>query len=519
MQPECRDFANKRIWRPEVLVPAAVGLLALLPIAILSGGCRPSKPSGAPTKPHAGTTVRIAVPENAILKSMLERQGGAWSDRSGAKIELIQANSSDADVYFYAPAEMPRLVEEKKLQQIPLGSLNSGAFEFGSILRPLRLRLSDWQGSTYGLPMIGGAFILVFRSDLLSDPKHLAAINKRLKSPFKPDGVWTWQQVAVIAEHFSSTSPWSDGSIEQLPRPALPPLPSNPADFDFEFHSVAAPFRRMAVSQERVDKLTEEERFWDLYDYQLDGRTGDIRIADPGFVAALRYLQQIQKYRGSFAEKMRPADAIRTGKAVVAIVPLADLAVLQASSSPVRNKIGVAGLPGSSILIRGKGEEQPVEGEGNFVPYLGAAGWFAGLGAKANNIPAALDLILNLAGRDMCLEIAFEPAWGSGPTRHIHYELANRSGWHAYGLGTQGTNQLLAALERGVNPSAINPAYRVRLPNSEKYMQVFAERLRPAIERSESPTAALQDVARQWLAIDPDANLRRSLYRRSIGLE
>src|SRR5262249_17885672 len=149
----------------------------------------------------------------------------------------------------------------------------------------------------------------------------------------------------------------------------------------------------------------------------------------------LQLLQQLQAYRPKGAVQ-RPLEAFRSGKAVFALATLADLAWLQEPGSPVRDKFGVCRVPGSdqSINPTTRKLESVQDRDGNLIPYSGHGVWPAGMAASAKEsaLAAAKDLLVSLSSPPVSLEIACEPAWGGGSTRHSH--LDSRSGWFNYGL-------------------------------------------------------------------------------------
>ena len=104
-------------------------------------------------------------------------------------------------------------------------------------------------------------------------------------------------------------------------------------------------------------------------------------------------------------------------------------------------------------------------------------------------------------------------------TPRLHLELGNRAGWHNYGLSVERTNQLVAALEKSINPPIVNPAFRLRLSNQQEYIHAEAEQLGKALEGTEPAEAALKDLAMRWNGIGgPDGKTKRMReYKQSLG--
>lgn len=518
MQPQCLNFfvpgKERRFISGWKIV--LVGVVAVLGMNL---GCRNPQPPSAP-KPLAGRKVKIAAADDAVLSALLLRHIRAWSDSSGATVEFVRENELNADIRVFAPYELPDLVSKNLLQPLPAEILHSPTFEFVSVLRPFKFRLSEWQSQTYAIPLSGENFVAVVRSDLLAMPMHRDAINKLLKRPLKSEEPLTWQQVAVIAEYFANAAKWSDGNEAPTPRTSLAPLPADAGAFEREFHLVAASLQRRATAPERFENFSEEEKYRHLYDYHFDARTGACRISDPGFVAAFTLLQQLQKYRPQKSVE-DSASVFRQGQAVFAIVTLADIARLQASDSPVKDKFSVCAIPGSDrVFEEPTGKSSPVtDSNANYVPYLGSTGWMAGLAQSTPDTASAMDLLMTIGSREVALQIVFEPSWGAGPTRMVQFEAAHRSGWHNYGLSLHRTNQLISALERTSNPSLVNPVYRLRIPKEQEYVTTFARRARTAIIQGDPPQETLKEIAKQWESIEPDQKVRLQQYRRSLGLE
>jgi len=519
MQLECLNFFAPR--RGRLFIFGWKIVLVGVVVAVLGAnlGCRNPKPPPSP-KPFAGRKVTIAAADDAILSALLQRHSRAWSDSSGASVEFVRENEPNADIRVFAPYQLPDLVSKNLLQPLPIEMLNAPTFEFVSVLRPFKFRLSEWQSTTYAIPLSGENIVAIVRSDLLATPVHRDAINQRLKRPLKSEEPLTWQQVAVIAEYFSTTAKWSDGDEAATPRTSLAPLPADAGAFDREFHLVATSLQRRATAPERFENFSEEEKYRHLYDYHFDARTGACRIADPGFVAALSLLRQLQKYRPQKSAE-DPATVFQQGQAVFAIVTLADIARLQASDSPVKDKFSVCAIPGSDLVFddpAGKGSSV-TDSNANYIPYLGSTGWMAGLAQSATDAASATDLLMTIGSREVALQITFEPSWGAGPTRMVQFEAAHRSGWHNYGLSLKRTNQLVSALERTSNTSLVNPVYRLRIPKEREYVTTFARRARTAIIQGDPPQETLKEIAKQWESIEPDQKVRLQQYRRSLGLE
>ena len=516
MQPECHAnscavslLEDRRRWFA-ALMSAVFGLMALV-------GCQQPPPPIDP-KPFEGVTLHVVVPNAPIVRALLLRHGNVWTEFSGAKVEL-SASSDRGDLVLFPPAELAKLAANAQLAPLPDSIRDQKSrFDFSNFLRPYRNYLSTWDNHAYALPVLGDSLVCVYRADLLDAPAHRRAINKRLSRPLSAGGPASWQDVEVIASYFHQTPVWSEGDAANGPRSSLPALPENPNELDRLFHVLAVTFVRQAVTEERLGTLEPETRKPLLYDYPFDSGTGEARIADAGFIEALSLLQRLTPFR-SAKKGESSADAFATGRAVIALVSLADLAGMQRAAQKSNMRLGICRVPGSSVYYDGQ-QQKSSEMAGNVMPYVGAGGWLAGLSAHAPHEEAALDFLSYLTGATASLEVLFEASWGGGPTRITHFDINNRAGWFNYDLSAAQTDQLLLAVKQGIDPSIANPVYRLRIPEERAYAHALGEQLRAALDGNKPAAAALKDAARRWdemtASIGKEKHLRD--YRMSLGL-
>jgi hypothetical protein len=490
-------------------------------MALLVAGCPSETSVGPPSKPYAGVSLKLAAPADPAVRSLLERHGQAWASGSGASLEFVTADTP-ADMRLFRPAEAGRL--ESRLASIDVGPLKKlEAFQFSRLLGYEIDHDMAWGERVIGLPVLGESFFFVYRADLVENPRHAAALAKRFKERFhyamRPTGPATWQQVAELAAYFAGEPNWVDGEAAATPRPSLTPLPASAVEFDRDFHAVAASFVRRTVKEEKMAALPPAHRAGLLFSYQIDAETGAPAIADDGFVAALKFLQDVQRYRPSGTSE-RPLEAFRAGKAVFALASLADLPWLQADDSPVRDRFGVGRVPGSDTAIDPAKRKlaQVPDQDGNFIPYRGHGGWLGGIDAAASGASAvaANDLLVYLSSPPVSLEIACEPQWGGGPTRSTH--LDNRPGWHNYGLGAR-TGQLIEALHSYYRAPIVNPSYALRVSGQSDLVRTFGEQVRPALTEKKDAAAALRETAEAWSGLTKDRAAFLREYRLSIGLK
>lgn len=517
MQPNCEIRGVKLSTTAAALGFAAFALFTIL--LTWMPGCSPPPAVGTAPKPLAGVTLRIAVPADPMVRALIDRHGRVWSDRSGGTLEFVAADAA-ADLRIFAPRDFGRL--HQRLAPLDLTPLKSqDDYRYPLLLRHQTEGTMDWGGRAFALPIVGESLFLVYRSDLLADPRHAAQLDARFRERFRraprPGGPATWQELELVAAYFAQEPVWGSGPQQAVPRPSLPPLPAAADEFDRDFHAVAASFARRAVNQERTAALDEKGRTELFFRYHFDPETGAAAITRPGFVAALDFLRRIQPFRAPGSAE-QPLAAFRDGKAVAAFATLADLAGLRETGNAIGGRFGIARVPGSDTTYDiDRGSMQPVsEAAGNLVPYLGLGGWLGGIDAAAAKPDVAFDLLIFLSSPPISSEIVCEPAWGAGPTRLSHID--NRAGWHNYGLDPAATAQLAAALDGYYRAPMLNPAFRLRIASAPAYERAFADHVRSALTEGKPAPTALRAAADAWDRLHPDRAAFLREYRMSLGL-
>jgi ABC-type glycerol-3-phosphate transport system substrate-binding protein len=488
---------------------------ALFALTLLTAGCTGPKttaPQAKPAKPFDGTVVRVACPD-PIVGQIFERHSVAWSHRTGGKVEVVSREFADeptADVGVIAPAELARFAEASQLSPVP-ESIRSrgGEYRWDNLLPIFREKLLVWDGKAYALPLLAESLVCLYRADLFADPKHREAFAKQFPGQ-ELSPPTSWEQYARVAEYFAKA----------LGGPSLTPLPADADGLDREYYVVASGTARVGMPESELKNLTLDDKLTaELFSFHYDLSDGKARVATPGFVAALAWLQGVQKHRpaGQAAEPWR---AFRDGKAVLALANLRAVAACQDADSPVRNKLGVAGVPGATVAYTFDGKESPPPGGPNVVPYFGAGGRF-GVVRKSSKVEAAAwDLLAQLSNPVVSQEVLMETAWGGGPFRYAHTDRDNRTTWSGYGLDSGPTQGLVDAIRLWASPGIINPVLRLRTPDEQAHRDALVEELRPALEKGGDAKAALAGALAKWQAIDAkvDDAKRRGWYRLSVSL-
>lgn len=482
-------------------------MVLLILLALAAAGCRP-KPVGPPPKVHEGIVVRLASPSKAAA-TLLSNYGKGWSLETGARLEIVPPDADlSADIQLFAPAQLPRAAAEGRLLPIPDALLSTqNPFAWHEVLLLDRNKLTVWDGSVMALPILGSAPLCYYREDLFRDAHHQADFQAKYSRPLAPPA--TWDEFADLATFFHGR-PQAGG---KPPVPSLPPLPDALDGLDREFYSIAAPFARRAVREEEHNPPDDE-----LFSFHFDLNTLQPRIDTPGFVEALRLLQRLQPYRARGSGR-DPAEAFGAGQAVLCIAGTEWLGRFQEESAAVRGRFGVCPVPGSRrVFDYGTGKPRPTTAV-NWVPYLGAEGWFAVIPKTAAQPEAALSLLAYLSGPRTSAEVLLDPAWTGGVFRRDHFTIL--AAGDPFNLGKAQRDAWVESLRQTLTPKAINPVIRLRIPREREYLRALVEELRPALRNSSAdPAKTLAAVAQRWRHLDQAQSEedRRMAYRLSLGL-
>jgi hypothetical protein len=453
-------------------------LLILGGILCASGcGTQPQVVVPASPKPLEGVTLKYFCSDPA-LRPLIDQIGKVWGNNSGAS--LTTGTEEDADVLFLSPAEMPRFAEAGQLQPMPEVWVDTGSeFQAFSLLHSYRRNTLVWNSSLHAVPVVGEGLVSVWNTEKIKSAPQ------------------TWEDVLEAAKIAGPES--------------LPPLPDRPESFDREFFSIAAPYDRPSLTDSDLGgKLAEAEvRQW-LFSFQHHLDTGDVRLDSASFRHAYSLMSRMQAFRP--AKPGNPAESFRQGKAIFALVTLADVARFAASDSPVREKFEVAPVPGSYFYFDHetgmKVDIKPV-GAVNRIPYLGTSGLVGVVHKRCGNIEAAFDWLLEISGPSQSpLETIGHAKWGAGPFRNFHLDPKNHSYWMNYELAPEATQRLIGALRELVGSPRINPAFRIRFPNQNKYVQLTDTELKAALTKGTSAEEALGRLSETWNKLDAELDPR-----------
>ncbi|HTU23067.1 MAG TPA: extracellular solute-binding protein [Gemmataceae bacterium] len=481
-------------------------LLVFLSLTILAAGCRPT-PSRlkVPSSPHQGIKLTISCPTEATAV-LMRRYAQPWALRQGATLAIEQRSPSKEDIRIILPADLPSWAAAGKLAPLPAAyQARDNALGWGDLLPTFREQLIQWEGKSYGLPLVGEAPLCCYRTDLLKAPAHQAALHKLFGRDL--DGPATWEQLAQLAEYFR------DHPSEGQPRPSLPPWPASDAELDRLFYTVAAGFARRAVTSDEAHRADQED---DLFSFHYDLKTGRPRIASPGFVQAVKILQRLGKCRPKEPAD-HPEETFRDGRAVLCLTDAPWIKTFQKVPA-LRDKVGVCRIPGADRYFEFASGKPHATPDGNRVPYLGGSGWLAVVTRSSRHPEAAFDLLADLAGPKTSTQIFLSAAGHGGPTRT---EQLYRARWDTFDVNDKQELHLRQALQETLLHRRLkNPVLCLRTPRQAAHRAVLLSELRKALFEGADAEQTLRDVAEAWRKLDREQGLaeHKADYRRSLGL-
>lgn len=477
-------------------------------------GCRPA-PSvpdvPAPERPAIELRISCPTEETAAL---LRSRGQSWGLRNGVKIAIQLYDpsketqppsqpSEPADVWIVPPAVLPHWAAAGRLLPLPDAYKNpDNPLAWGDLLPAFREQLVQWDGKSYGLPLIGEAPLCCYRADLLKAPSLRSLFARVL------DGPTTWEQFAQIAEHFR------EKGANGKPGPSLPPLPRAGTDLDRLFYTVAAAFARRAVGNEEDRRAYSAD---DVFSFHYNFETGQPRIAAPGFVHALKLLQRLQACRPA-QPAGHPEEAFRDGRAVLCLADAPWLVTFQKQAA-LHDKIGVCRIPGGDRYFDFRtGQVQKPSGAANGVPYFGGAGWLAVVPHSASQPDTAFALLAELAGIKTSTQVFLGSISQGGPTRTSQLY---RHRWDTFDLEDKQAMHLRDLLEETLlHRNLKNPVLCLRTPRQAAHRAILVRGLRDALLKGADAEKTLQKVAEAWRKLDSEQGLEehKADYRRSLGL-
>jgi multiple sugar transport system substrate-binding protein len=321
--------------------------------------------------------------------------------------------------------------------------------------------------------------VMYYRRDLIEDPKHKAAFQRRFGYPL---GVpQTWDQFRAVAEYFNG----QDLNGDAVPDHGLTLALAVGSQGMFHFLSMSAPF---------VIGPTNPKLYW------FDPNTMAPLVESPGHVRALETLAGLVQFGPREMlnwDLGKSWDYFLAGRAALTFT-WADLGALaQQPGSRVKGKVGVAPMPGTteyySIARRQWVKSPGVNKVGNTI-----GGSWSGVISRSSKSPeAAYYLLALMATKEKSLVYAARGWDGIDPGRRSHF------------LPPFGTGSLDQYLDMGWDPSDVRTflnAYAesfanplqfpyLRVPGAFSYSQSIDVHLQEAVSGQLPAAAALKAIA------------------------
>jgi ABC-type glycerol-3-phosphate transport system substrate-binding protein len=476
---------------------AFVAIAALVSTVVGCSG--PDAITTSPVKSELGS-VSVWCPEIRDREE-LQLRWTAWANRTGAKVTLADKEAT-ADLLCVSVTELGRLVMANELLTVPESVTKmSGEFQWNGLLRVYQSTLAKWGAKDYVVPLIGEGYAIVYRNDQLRDPAFVKAFTAKYTR--EPLPIQTWEDLADIAELITA----------QTGKPSLPPLPSTPADAITNFCQLAACYDRSPIA-----KTAGAEEFRRGLSFLTDGVTGEPRINTPGFVEAFTWFHATSRFRPQVSGD--PMDAVLSGSAVAAVVPLAQLNRLPRTeqTGAIDAKFGVGSVPGTRSFFDAKGVRQK-EPSGNFIPYY--RGRLVGMVRKSAGSPeTAWSLLAELGSPNGNLKSIGSTVLGCGPLRVAHVTDTVPL-WGQYRFDKAGTASLTSAMKQYAALGSANAAVGLRTPDYEAIDQLILKQLKNAASGQANGADAARAALQDWNALDsktPDA-VRKQWRKQTAGME
>lgn len=472
-------------------------LLAGILVAIASAmvGCNGN--AGSTAAPRArqtftGVQLRIGCEELSIARE-IARRAVTWSGRTGATVTVSTA--TECDVIIVRPGELGSRAVQRDAVPVPDEMRNSAhALQWSRLLSIWSDRLASWGGTPYGVPLAGESYVLAYRTDKFADG------SSKYRRTISPPA--TWEDFAELAELFAR-----DGG------PSLAALPREPDGALREFHFVAACYDRLSLTGTDFNALMQnatkkEELTVSVLSFHHDANTGEPRLKTPAFVAAAKWYQRTAACRPKMAnrDESDPVKDLLSGKAVMAIVSLAELGRIAKADGAADMRLGIAPLPGTKFwLDPATGQSKPpadkVRGV-NFVPFFAAGGWIGTVRSGCQNPEAAFELLAEVGGLERSTEMLSDPSLGFGPFRVEHLDQPRETVWQRYGFDAERTQQLIAAVRHQTGSSLANPTVGLRGTDRAELLGLLASELAKVADGTATPEQAMAAADAAWRAGD-----------------
>jgi hypothetical protein len=485
-------------------VPMLITLITSLGLVCFTGCGDTSLPS-SDARPLSNITLTLRCADGAFIEA-IRPAASSWANRTGAVLQIKTESmrpGDDTDIGILPSPQFGAWADRGDLVPVPATLRTAdNPFQWTALLPAYREQLIEWGGQARAIPLAGDGYIIVHRTDRLTDPAFSDAFKKRFgRSPLPVTSLEDFADVAAFAS-------------EHQGRPALPHF--SDAELAELFFRVAACYDRLAQTDSGGEGVRQAGSLEGM-SFQFDLKTGKPRLKSPGFSAAEAWLDGMVK-RKCFPATSPAADPVKDlvdGPAVIAVFSLARLAQLPREKGGVPARFGIAPLPGSSKYTDPIKHQLTATKTPNYVPYFGG-GRLGVVRTRCPSPDAAFDLLAYLGGPVRSQEVIATPGLGAGPFRVTHLDRDRLQIWLGYGFDPERSKLLQDAMRLYIRPDVRNPAHALRGPDQEPLERAAAETFGKLLA---DPAAkdVLGSLEAKWNSIDDRVLLETRLRWRKMA--
>jgi ABC-type glycerol-3-phosphate transport system substrate-binding protein len=469
-----------------VLVGAALALLV---------GCGDAPPTDStqPKKPFGGQKLTLRCPD-AAMADALTPMVKAWATRTGAEISVARepmTATDDSDIGVIPSAHLGAWAEPGLLLPVPTKlRAHDNPFQWFALLPAYGERLVEWGGQILAVPLTGDGFVVVYRTDRLTDKTVVAEFQRQChRAPSAPA---TWEEFADLAVILAAVDK----------KPSLPPLPNDPERLFDLFCRVASSADRAALNDVQHARVANDR---DVLAFQFSTATGQPRLQAPGFQEAAKWLARLRT--GGALPPGGPADpaaALADGSASLALLSLDQLdqlARLTREGGAVPARFALVGVPGTHWFFHADKGQVLRDPNANYVPHF-SGGRLGVVRSRCQHPEAAFDLLADLGGPARGAEFIATPGLGAGPTRVSHLDRERLTLWLGYGFDNERSKALQDAMRHYTELTVKNPTLGYRGPDRAAVIAAVGGAVREIGAGTVSPADGLNKGEAAWLAVD-----------------
>jgi ABC-type glycerol-3-phosphate transport system substrate-binding protein len=449
---------------------------------------------------------------DAVLADILGPLARVWAARVGGKVELTTAPmvpDDQVDIGAVRFADLGAWAERGDLVPVPASLKDaSHPYQWSGVFAVYRSEpYAGWGDELFGLPLAGDGFVLVCNTDRFADQQAKFDFQRQTSRPLQAPT--SWEDLATVAAFFAARDK----------RPSLPSLPTDPARLTDWFFRVATCYDRSSSGETSARGSTGQAAgpAGESLAFQFQVRDGQPRIGSISFTTAAEWLALLRQ-RGCVPTDgpTDPVAAVTEGRAVMAVLSLAEVARLRGTSREADRRFGIFPLPGSRSCVNAS-TGQLVPSTGNYVPYF-AGGWIGVVRKRCSKPDAGFDLLAELGGPVRSAEVI--AATGYGPFRDTHLDTTRPAMWYGYGFDADRTKALQEALQGYIGKAIRNPTYGLRGPDHLILTNVLADELKQIIAGNISPTDGMKRAAATWTKATAETAPAKlaSWRRKAVGL-